>query len=81
MTWDWTGRYKDIQDMKQKNQRHGKTVHFAIENATRLMDDHRSSTYKEDADAGWERTIGTTQLDSLYLVLFHQRKDGRNHNK
>lgn len=53
MTWTSSGRYKDIQDRKLENQGHDKKASFAIENATRFVDDHRIYTYKEAAHDGW----------------------------
>lgn len=48
MTWDQIGRCKEIEHMKLEN---GKTEYFAIQHATRYVDENRRCTYKEDADS------------------------------
>lgn len=81
MTWDRIGRCKHIHEMKLDNQRNGKTVDFAIENATRYVDNHRSFTYKEDADTSRERKIKATQYDALDSHLLVQKDNGQSCNK
>lgn len=54
--WEWTGRCKEMQDMKRK----GNAVDIAITHYTRYVDDQKSYNYKDDAHGIWERNTMAT---------------------
>lgn len=59
------GRGKDSHDIFLERQGRSKTVGFTIEVATDYMDDRRSYTIEEDADAGLQINLKDSLLVSL----------------
>lgn len=78
---DKMGRGKDSHDIFLERQGRSKTVGFTIEVATDYMDDRRSYTIEEDADAGLQINLKDSLLVSLSSPLIQQREDSQNCNK